>query len=169
MGRQIGVPAETVTHRLLTENQKASQIAATSYLHDVSVRLRMLAVDHVELISNIWKMRDKFGAKEAKKLFYWNNQDYVTLSPEKCYSTLLKHPTNGVLAFVSNLRPEAQTVTVNLNLEKPGLSDKKLEVFNTLTDELVAMTPDGNLSIDLGSEEWIFIWLRPQGAVVKGN
>jgi hypothetical protein len=35
-----------------------------------------------------------------------------TVLPDKCYATLLKHQTNGVLALVSNLRRDAQTVTV---------------------------------------------------------
>jgi len=39
----------------------------------------------------------------VEKLFYWKNRDYVRVSPEKCYATLLKHPENGVLAFISNL------------------------------------------------------------------
>ena len=107
-------------------------------------------------------MRDRFHAEEAEKLFYWNNQDYVRVSPEKCYALLFKHPKNGVLAFISNLRRDKQTVTVKLNMDKLGLDAGKLDVFNVLTDEPVAMTPDGKLSVSLGSEEWIYIWLRPK-------
>jgi len=74
---------------------------------------------------------------------------------------LLKHPTNGVLAFISNLRPDTQTVTVQLNLDKLDLRGKKLDVFNALTEEPIAMTEDGKLSVPLGSEQWLYVWHRP--------
>ncbi len=86
----------------------------------------------------------------------------MRVSPEKCYATLLKHPENGVLAFVSNLRRDAQTVTVQFNLDKLGLGDQKLDVFDALTNEPVAMSEDGKLSVPLGSEEWVYVWLRPK-------
>lgn len=36
----------------------------------------------------------------------------AAVPPDKCYAALLKHQTNGVLALVSNLRRDAQTVPV---------------------------------------------------------
>ena len=73
----------------------------------------------------------------------------------------MKHPTNGVLALVSNLRADAQTVTIQLNLDKLGLQGQELEVFNALNNDPLTMTPDGKISVNLGSEEWLYIWLRP--------
>ena len=162
MGYQFGVAAETIPYRLLTRGQKSSQVAATSFLHDIPVRIRTQDTAYFDIMSRLWKIRDQFGAKEAQKLFYWNNQQYVTVTPEKCYALLLKHPTNGVLAFISNLRRDAQTVTVEFNLNKLGLRGKTLDVFNALTDEPVAMSSDGKISVPLGSEEWIYVWLRPK-------
>ncbi len=172
MGRQGSVAAETLSYRL----GPRMKVAAISLLHDVPVRVttpygaagpyRTAAhatrdKTYFECIAQLWKVRDQFGANEAEKLFYWRNQDYVRVSPEKCYSTLLKHPNNGVLAIISNLRRDAQTVSVEFNLEKLALKDKKLNVFNVLTDEPLAMTADGKVSVPLGSEEWIYVWLRP--------
>jgi len=108
--------------------------------------------DYLKIILKLWKLRDEFGAKKAEKLFHWNNQDYVTVTPEQCYSTLMKHPEKGVLALVSNLRPDAQTVTVEFNLEKLGLDGKKLDVFNALTEESVAMSDGGEISLALDAE-----------------
>jgi len=109
-------------------------------------------------------VRDEFGAKEAKKLFYWNNRDCVRLSPEKCYALLLRHPKNGVLAFISNLGSDAATVSVHFNLEKPGLAGKDLEAFNVLTKEPLRLSSNGKLSVPLESEHWLYVWLRPRGA-----
>ncbi len=164
MGHQIGVGAETLSYRLgATMKDADMKVAATSLLHDVPVR-PSTGTDYCEaIIYKLWRVRDQFGAKEAEKLFYWNNQDYVRVSPEKCRALLFKHPRNGVLAFVSNLRRDEQTVTVQFNLDKLNLRDRKLHVFNTLTDEPMAMTSGGKLSVPLGSEEWIYIWLRPTG------
>ena len=140
------------------------EVSATSLLHDIPVRVRTQEKDYLEMFRKLWKVREQLGAKETEKLFYWNNQDYVRVSPEKCYALLLKHPKNGVLALISNLRRDAQTVTVEFNLNKLGLRGKTLDVFNALTDEPVAMTADGKLSVPLGSEEWVYIWLRPKGS-----
>ena len=104
---------------------------------------------------------DRFGAKQARKLFYWNNREYVQVRPENCYVTLLKHPKNGVWAFVSNLRPNRQTVTVRLNLEKLELADRKLKVFTVLTTHQMTRTADGPLTVPLGSEDWVYVWIRP--------
>jgi hypothetical protein len=115
----------------------------------------------VDVMSKLWTVRDKFGAKQAERLFYWDNQEYVQVSPEKCHALQPKNPTNGVLAFITNLRPDAQTVTVQLNLDKLGLGGQKLDVFNALTKEPITMTNDGKLSVPLGSEQWLYVWHRP--------
>jgi len=160
-GYQIGVAAETLPYRLLGNNTRNSQVAATSLLHDIPVRIRTQDTEWFDIMSRLWKVRERFGMKAAEKLFYWKNAAYVKVSPEKCYSTLFKHPKNGVLAFISNLSRDAQTVTVEFNLEKLGLRGKKLDVFDALTNEPVSMIADGKLSVPLGSEEWVYVWLRP--------
>ena len=157
------------------------KVLATTLLHDIPIRpstpgralLRSSAEmvgtgqptkDYFDLMVKLWKIRDEFGAQEAQKLFYWNNQDYVHVSPEQCHALLLKHPKSGVLAFISNLRPDAGTVTVQLNLDKLNLRGHKLDVFDVLTNEPVNMTPDGKLSVSLKSEDWMYVWLRPKTA-----
>ncbi len=169
MGYQLGVAAETLEYRLAGGHvgDGRRKVLAISLLHDIPVRVRTQEQENFRMFSKLWKLRDQFGAKEAEKLFYWNNQDYVSVSPEKCYATLLKHPENGVLAFISNLRPDGQTATVQFNLDKLGLRNQKLDVFNALTDEPMAMTSDGKLSVPLGSEDWLYIRLRPKTAKGK--
>ena len=171
MGAQSGVAGNA----LLGRSGPGSKVAATTLLHDVPYRPSNPLPDHPQLaelrsergrrnfdtMTQLWKMRDQFGAKEAEKLFYWHNQDYVTVTPKKCYATLLKHSRNGVLAFISNLRRGTQAVTVKLNMNRLDLHGKTLDVFNALTDEPVDMTTDGTISVPLGSEEWVYIWLRP--------
>jgi len=170
-GYQLGVAAETLAYRL----GPPMKVAAISLLHDIPVRPSTPGFDrpgkpvpsregYFDLMSKLWKVRDQFGAKQAEKLFYWKNQEYVSVSPEKCYATLFKHPKNGVLAFVTNLRRDPATVTVRFNLEKLGLAGKELDAFNALTKEPVALTPEGRISIPLGSEEWAYVWLRPKAA-----
>ena len=174
-GRQLGVAAETLSYRLGGGQGTADmKVAAISLLHDIPVRPNTPGFDRLypeaqssphksyfDLISQLWKVRDQFGAKEAKKLFYWNNQKYVRVSPEKCYATLFQHPKNGVLAFISNLCQDARTVNVHLQLEKLGLLGTKIDVFNVLTEEAVDMTADGKISMPLGSEAWVYVWVRP--------
>jgi len=164
MGYQLGVPTDIIHYRLAGDRKRTPhKLWATTLLHDVPIRAMDDVPELWEITRNLWRLRERFGAREAEKLFYWNNRDYVRVSPDKCYATLLKHRTNGVLAFISNLSPDKQTVDVTFNLEALGLAGKRLDVFNALTDEAVAMTDDGKLSILLGSEEWTYVWLRPDG------
>ena len=167
MGHPIGVAAELLHYRL-TGNKAAepslapfAKLCATSLLHDVPIRARAADTGHFNMLKKLWQVRDDFGAKEAEKLFYWNNQDYVTVAPPKCYATLMKHPTNGVLAIVSNLHRDPQTVNVQLDLDRLGLNGRELDVFNVLTDEPVDMSNRGELSLALESENFIYLWARP--------
>ena len=161
MGYQFGVPAETLAYRLLPNNAKNSQVAATSLLHDIPVRVRAQDTEYFDIMSRLWQVREEFGAKEAEKRFYWHNQDYVRVSPDTCYATLLHHPRNGVLAFITNLDRDAQTADVQFSLDALGLDAGKLEVFDVLTDEKVTLSADGGLSIPLESEAWQYVWLKP--------
>ena len=158
MGYPIGIACETLSYRLGTR----MEVSAISLLHDIPVRIRTQDKGYLEMFGKLWKVREQLGAKQAEKLFYWNNQDYVRVSPEQCHSTLLRHPKNGVLAFITNLHRDAQTVAVQFDLEKLGLSVRELDTFNVLTDERVTVAPDGVLSLPLGSMEWAYVWLRPK-------
>jgi hypothetical protein len=161
MGYQFGVAAETLPYRLLPNNARNSQVAAISLLHDIPVRVRAQDTEYFDIMSRLWKVREAFGAKEAKKHFYWNNREYVSVSPEKCYATLLHHPSNGVLAFVSNLDRDAQTVEVQFDLKVLGLDAANLKAFDVLSDEAVPLTADGDVTIPLASETWRYVWLQP--------
>jgi hypothetical protein len=178
MGRQIGVAAETLSYRL----GPRAKVAAISLLHDVPVRPNNAGLDQIKpqspdqrnyshVMIELWRLRDRFGAKEAEKLFYWENEPYVRLSARECYATLLRHPKSGVLAFVSNLRRDAQTVTVEFNLGRLGLHGQDLEALDALNHEPVSMSRDGSISVPLRSMEWVYVWLRPKasGSGLRGG
>ncbi len=164
-GRQIGIAAEVLHYRL----RHPMKIAATSLLHDISLRYSSGGYDnstenkdsYFALIPNIWKMRDIFGADEAKKLYYYENQEYIKIKGNQCYATLLKHPVNGVLALVSNLSTEPQSIELEFNLKTLDLIDRKLEAANALSGNILKMSSDGKINLKLNSEEWIYIWLKP--------
>ena len=167
MGYQIGVAADALTHRLLAGDRNGRHLLATSLLHDIPFRTNTRNAptgeeNHSAIIFELWKLRDRFGAAapEVEKLFYWENQDYVRVTPQKCYATLLKHPDNGVLALISNLKRNTQTVSVTFNLNKLGFHGQKIDAFDALTNEPVELSPRGNISVSLKSEDWIYIWIR---------
>jgi len=164
MGSTIGVAANTLSYRL----GSPMIVSATSLLHDIPVRpssiydtKRKVDTSYTATMIKLWKVRDKFGAEDAQKLFYWNNQQYITVSPDHCAAFLLHHPTNGVLAFITNRSTDKQDVNVQFNLDKLGLKDRKIKVFNAITDEPMTMTGDGQMTIPLESEHWLYVWLQP--------
>jgi hypothetical protein len=106
-------------------------------------------------------MRDIFGADEAKKLYYYENLEYIKIKGNQCYATLLKHPVNGVLALASNLSTEPQSMELEFNLKKLDLTDRKLEAANALSGDILKISSDGKINLKLNSEEWIYIWLKP--------
>jgi hypothetical protein len=169
MGTPIGVPGDTLAYRLGPQ----MRVAATALLHDVPVRPSSTGLDQLEgqavapdgaflkLMLKLWRLRDAFGTREAEKHFYWDNAAYVRVSPPGCYATLFRHPTHGALVFLSNLTPAPQTAVVELNLDTLRLRGSRLGVFNALTDAPLALSADGSLAVPLGSEEWLYVWLRP--------
>jgi len=165
MGIPIGVATETLSYRL----GSPMKVAAVSLLHDVPIRPNPADPEHWKNSSGrnysrtmieLWKIRDRFDAKNARKLFYWENQDYVRVSPDNCWTTLLHHPRNGVLAMVSNLNTDSRSVEVQLNLESLGLAGHSLEAVNALTDEPLEVS-EGCFSTPLETEEWTYVWIRP--------
>lgn len=160
MGYQIGIAADALSYRLLGAEQKNRQMAAISLLHDIPVRTRVQDTEYYDLMVKLFQLRSDFGIKQARKLFYWNNQDYVRVTPEKCYATLFQHPGNGVLAFVSNLTSEQQTVAVQLNLASLGLAAEPLQAIDPLTGHSLDISKDGKISLPLVSEDWMYLWIR---------
>lgn len=164
-GYQLGVAAESLCYRL----GSTMKVASVSLLHDISPRLSTNGFEplskssdpYYRLVPQLWRMRDQFGADQAEKLFYWRNQNYVNVTPQGCYATLLKHPQNGVLVFVSNLSRDPQDVQVTFQLEALGLKGKSLDVFDALTGKKVAISDQGAVALSLKSQEWLYLWLKP--------
>ena len=136
MGHQWGVPAEFLSYE--GQNQKTfsnEQSYAFTLLHDVLTRSYDIG-PALELSSDLWRLSDEFGRKQAEWFPYWRNGEYVTIEPEGTYASLYRHPQNGVLAVLSNLGREEAAVTVELNLASLGLAGDVL-ARDALTGEPV--------------------------------
>ncbi len=178
-GWQVGVASDLLFYRL----GKPMRVAAFAFLHDIPGRpsnpgavqaksadsgkkfVGFHAQDYFQVMSKIWKMRDAFEIKKAKKYFYFENEDYVEVEGKDCFVTFFHHPENGILAFITNLDKTPHDVTVKFSLHKLRLQDKKLNAFNALTDMPLPMSREGDVSLSLGKEEWAYVWLRPESAM----
>ncbi len=158
MGHQWGVPAEFLCRGAAPFSRQ--DCYAFTLLHDVLIREGY--ENHSELLdlqSRLWRLSDEFGRREATWLPYWNNEEFVTASPEGAYASLYNHPKNGVLAVISNLSRDHATVGVQLHLDKLGLRAKGLSASDALTNEPVEMK-DGNIQLSLPSLGWRLVWLK---------
>lgn len=168
-GRQHGVPVQMIAYRLGSK----MKVSATSLLLDTPVRGDNRGLDqlllhkdsseeknHTEVMFRVWALRDQFDIKNAQTLFFYENQDYVQVQPAQCYSTLFVHPKNGVLAFISNLSPQEQTLSLKFDLEKLHLQESGLRVDDRLNERTLSVTEDGTVSIPLKSEEWTYLQLH---------
>ena len=117
-----------------------------------------------QIFSLICRTRDKFGTQDAKRILYYEGvEKYATLAPtsKQCYTTLFIHPTNGVLAFVTNRAIDEQTVNMQFNLEELGLAADQLEVHDTMMNRKLLINEDGEVTLKLKSERWTYLWLKP--------
>ena len=114
----------------------------------------------LELEAKLWKLSDDFGRKQATWLPYWNNQDYVTASPDGVYVSLYHHSENGILTVVSNLSRQEATVEVQFHSDQLSWITGELSAVDALTGDQIATT-DGKLQLSLPSLGWKLIWLKP--------
>jgi hypothetical protein len=174
-GWQVNVASDLLFYRL----GKPMRVASFAFLHDIPGRpstpaaLQAKSADHDKqlsafheqdyftVMSNIWKMRDAFEIKQAKRYFYFDNDPYVTVEGKDCYVTFFHHHANGILAFITNLDKDAHDVAVRFDLEKLGLDAADLTAFDALTEASVAMTSDDTVSVSLDKEQWLYVWLKP--------
>lgn len=153
MGHQWGFADEFLEYVLPYPFQ---QEWGLTLLHDVPTRPYMYD-DHFQLASGLWRLMDQFGRQQATWLPYWSNQAQVRTAPAEVYTSLYRHPRNGVLAVVLNYRREPAEVTVALqpSLGLPAAAQAK----DGLTGEPVPLT-DGKLSLKLDSLGWKTIWVK---------
>jgi hypothetical protein len=151
MGHNIGVPADVLYYTM----GDYEACAGMALLHDVPVRSENER--DFAILTSIWRVREAFGCNEAEFIGYWKAGDLVTVEPQGCYASLWRHPTNGVLAAVSNLRREPVDVRVTFDRQKLGLGPQ------IAAEDARAGKPlhvDGeSLSIALGPQDWTFVWI----------
>jgi hypothetical protein len=179
-GRQNNLPLSMASHRL----GDYIRISATTLLLDVPVYPSVDGnepwIESIEdagetkhhqysgdaqVYSLVCRVRDRFGADDARRILYYEGvEKYATIAPTAtdCHTTLYLHPGNGVLAFVTNRSPNEQSVTAKFNLEELGLAGKKLQVHDTMYNRGVPISEDGSVSINLRSERWTYLWVKPE-------
>jgi hypothetical protein len=178
-GRQHNIPFVVHTHRL----GDYGRISSTTLLLDIpafpsvdgseplieSLDQAGKTIHHkfkgdTQIFSLICRIRDKFGAKDAKRILYYEGvEKYAAIAPsaKQCYTTLFIHPTNGVLAFVTNRAIDEQNVQMTFDINALGLTGKKLEVLDTMYNHKLPIDADGNVSLKLKSERWTYLWIKP--------
>ena len=88
----------------------------------------------------------------------------MTVSPKAACVSLYRHPTNGVLAAISNLGGKRTRVKVRFDLEALGLTPQGTA---TLLDPAATgqETPvdlrRGSVELALDSLEWRLLWMGP--------
>ncbi|NPV47029.1 MAG: hypothetical protein HPY69_08715 [Armatimonadetes bacterium] len=151
MGRQWGVPSEFLVYD--GQPYYARDVLAYTLLHGVLIRPsneEMLAQ-----VSALWKAYDEFPFEQGRMYPYWDNGDYLRVSPEGVYATAWQLPAKGLLVVVSNLGDGDAEVDLKLDLERFGL--RRVTVKDALTAEAIAFD-DGGVSFPLAS--WRYRLLR---------
>jgi len=160
-GCQLNLPVDVLTHRL----GNIRKVLASSLLHDVparsSVRGNERILDAFDSKRTEIEIRNEFGASESALRLYYENSKWITYGPEGCYVTLLVHPHNGVLAFITNLTRDKQKATAKFDLDALRLNGQVAEVLDTLWGTPVALDTEQTVTVDLDSENWTYLWLKP--------
>lgn len=155
MGHNLGIPADLLYYTLRDYDPSV----AIAMLHDVPVRCEKDA--DFDTITQIYRIRATFGCREAQFLGYWENADLVELSPSECYTSLWRHPRNGVLVAVSNLSRADTEVAVRLDGKALGLGTAF--TAEDARNEAVLPVDGQTFTVALPSQRWVLVWLRPRG------
>ena len=177
-GRQHNIALDLAAYRLgdfrkVTANSLLYdvhvQYGASGYAHEVERLDQVGNTSHhrfdggAQLFNLIYKVRDKFDTKHAKRILYYEGAEkYVRIDPKNklCDATVFIHPKNGVLAFVTNLSRQTQTVSLQFNLKNSGFSGASLKLKDMMNQKDLVISPEGKTSLTLKSEEWTYLWLR---------
>jgi hypothetical protein len=156
MGKPFGIAAEFLCYG---KPYTFDQICAVTLLHDVPVRPwpDNPSAD-LEHISKIWNVFDRFGKKESAWLPYWKNQKTVKVS-SGTYVSLYVHPSNNVLAVVSNLTAKTIKTTIQFNLRALQLS--AVTAADGITHQSLPIH-QGTMELGLPSLAWKLVWLKPE-------
>ena len=153
MGRQWGVPARVP---LLRPGLHLQTAWAITLIHDVPVRpLNRNDWRSSIWASRIWRLMDDFGRSQAEWLPYWNNAEYVRAEASGIYVSLYRHPSNGVLAVVSNLNRARAAFALSVNWELLGIDGDRDSIIDAL---------DGSpacLNGVLDRYGWRLLWFNP--------
>ncbi|MGC9318786.1 MAG: glycoside hydrolase domain-containing protein [Armatimonadota bacterium] len=157
MGRNLGIPADFLYYRL----GGYRRCLGLSMLHDVPTRAENLA--DLELLSEVWRVREEFGCDgpgaEAQFVGYWELGGLASAEPEGAYVSLWRHSDNGLLALFDNLGREDTTVEVAFDLDALGIAEAS--AADAISGEPLKMQ-EGAVSLQLASQDWRLVWLRPE-------
>ena len=156
MGHQWGVPAEFLHYTL---GLSLRQALAISLPHDVPTR--PVTVPDLEELAGLWRAFDRFGRKQAEWVPYWRVGNLVRTEPEGIVVSLYRHPTNGVLAVVSNLSGARREARVRFDCAALGIESGM--AIDALTGEQIPLR-DGVATFDLEHLDWRLLWIGGGGA-----
>ena len=152
MGRQWGVPAEFLCYQ---RPYTTPQILAVTLLHDVLVRP---SADYLPMVSELWRLYDRFGMRDAEFLPYWSNTGVIQAGPEGIRTSAYRHPDRGLLMVVSNLAAAAVTADVQIATGALGLAGPGLAARDALSEEPIALT-DGRFALTMAPMSYRWVWL----------
>ena len=154
MGKPWGVSTEFLDYYVPYPYER--QFAVT-LLHDVTMRPHN-TLKGLGFVGRLWSVMEDFGRKEAEWLPYWRNEQYVRAEAKTAYVSLYRHPTNGVLAVVSNLHQKPAEVRVRFDVRKLGLLGP-LNVTDAMSGERLTIS-EGLMAFNLDSVDWRLVRIQ---------
>ncbi|MHB1459641.1 MAG: glycoside hydrolase domain-containing protein [Armatimonadota bacterium] len=111
-------------------------------LHDVLPR--PMGTHMLSVLSPIWKVQDRFGVERSKWYPYWNNAQYINVTPESVKVSFYQRPASfgkkpGLLMVISNLDPQNErTAQVSLKLDTDMFRAPFSSARNALTGQSIS-------------------------------
>ena len=114
MGRNLGVEVELL-HYTMGCGYKAA--CALALVHDIVVRPS--GDGEMEQEKELWRIRRELGCDDATFIGYWEPECPIKATPQGIYASCFRRKDGALVAIVSNLTPQKQTVT--LEVKEPGV------------------------------------------------
>jgi len=156
MGRQWGLPTEFLAYPSSGAYTTREALAFT-LIHDVIVRPLYYSCGNPYLESKLWHVMDAFGRKQAAWLPYWNNSQYVQVTPDGVKVSIYNRKEKGALFVISNLGKTEQVVTVIPDTKRLGLGAGPFSATDMMSEQAIDIPASGKIGMKLKSMEWRLI------------
>jgi hypothetical protein len=106
----------------------------------------------------IRKVYQSFNVETANWVPYYEGENkFYTVADSKVKASLYYHQGKDILLLAANYNGEKKKIALKLDLSRFGLQTKKLQAYNTLTDQRIDISDDGTMTLTIKPKSFVLV------------